>query len=92
MMIVMPSFSRKTIWALSSRVLGGGDVGRNVRKTKVVGWRLKVSVARSVERAVSPGADGLLVMVAITLREQELYPLKTKYIKGCEERDHALDC
>lgn len=60
-MIVVPSFSRKTICALSSRIVGEGDEAGNVRKTKVQGWRIRVRLERRVGSEASPGAEVMFV-------------------------------
>lgn len=57
MIRVVPSVSRKIIWAFVRRVGGMVEVGGKVRKTKVEGWSVGFRVARRVERVVSPGAE-----------------------------------
>ncbi len=42
---------------------GRGELAGKVRKTKVHGWRIRVSVDRRVDSDASPGAEGLEVII-----------------------------
>ncbi len=58
-MRVMPSRSRKVIWAAERRGAGGGREAGKERKMKVEGWRVGVRVARRWGREREPGAGAV---------------------------------